>query len=127
MSVRAIVKCYLKCYYCNNTSAYFTQKRGNMNTNANQTENNKNRKRTPKQIIALVGVILLALLYVTTFVLAFVDNSASGKLFMTSFVATALLPMVLWIYTWIFGKMTGKKTIADFQLEETTDSAEDSQ
>lgn len=98
-----------------------------MNTNANQTENNKNRKRTPKQIIALVGVILLALLYVTTFVLAFVDNSASGKLFMTSFVATALLPMVLWIYTWIFGKMTGKKTIADFQLEETTDSAEDSQ
>lgn len=89
-----------------------------MSTNTNQTEHNKNKKRTPKQLIALVGVILLALLYVVTFILAIVDNSASGKLFMTSFVATALLPIILWIYTWIFGKMTGKKTIADFHPEE---------
>jgi len=90
-----------------------------MSTNQNET-NHSNKKRTPKQIIALVGVILLALLYVTTFVLAIVDTSASGKLFMTSFVATAMLPLILWIYTWIFGKMTGKKTIADFHLEEET-------
>lgn len=90
-----------------------------MSTNTNQNEsNNSNKKRTGKQIVALTGVILLALLYVVTFVLAIVDNSASGKLFMTSFVATALLPMILWIYTWIFGKMTGKKTIADFHPEE---------
>ena len=90
-----------------------------MSTNTNQNENNSsNKKRTPKQIIALVGVILLALLYVTTFVLALVDTSASGKFFMTSLVATVMLPLVLWIYTWIFGKMTGKKTIADFYPED---------
>lgn len=90
-----------------------------MSTNTNQNETNKpNKKRTGKQIVALIGVILLALLYVVTFVLAIVDNSASGKLFMTCFVATALLPMILWIYTWIFGKMTGRKTIADFHPEE---------
>lgn len=93
-----------------------------MSTNNNQNETNKpNKKRTGKQIIALAGVILLALLYVVTFVLAIVDNSASGQLFMTCFVATALLPMILWIYTWIFGKFTGKKTIADFHPEEETE------
>lgn len=97
-----------------------------MSTNTNQNETNKaNKKRTPKQMIALVGVILLALLYIATFVLAIADKSDSGQLFMTCFVATAMLPLVLWIYTWIFGKMTGKKTIADFHPEEETSSEEE--
>lgn len=97
-----------------------------MSTNQNET-NKSNKKRSPKQIVALIGVILLALLYVVTLILAFADTSSSGNLFMSCFVATAMLPLVLWIYTWIFGKLTGKKTIADFHPEEVTSSEEEKQ
>lgn len=35
-----------------------------------------------KQVIAIIGIILLVALYVLTLVMAFIDKSASGKLFL---------------------------------------------
>ena len=76
---------------------------------------NKNTKKeiTSKQIVAIVGIVLLLLLYVVTLIMAFVDNSASGKWFGLSLLATIILPLLIWIYTWLYGKMTGRHTITD--------------
>ncbi len=71
---------------------------------------------TPKQIAAILGVVLLALLYVVTLIVAIVDTSASGKLFGVCLVATFAVPLLLWIYIWMYGKLTGKATMADLNI-----------
>lgn len=77
-------------------------------------EKKENQKKiTSKQIVAIAGVVLLALLYVVTLIVAIFDNSQSGKWFMICIFATVAVPMLLWIYTWMYGKLTGKHTIAD--------------
>ena len=60
------------------------------------------------------GVILLVLLYLVTLVVAFVDQSASGKLFALCLFATIAIPFLIWIYVWMYGKLTNKHTFADF-------------
>ena len=79
------------------------------------------KKITSKQIVAMVGVILLVLMYLVTLVVAIVDSSASGKLFALCLYATIAIPILIWIYTWMYGKLTGKHTFADFDVnkEET--------
>lgn len=52
-----------------------------------------------RQIIALIGVILLVLLYVSTLVFAIVDKSSSMKLFQTSVIATIIVPVLIWTVT----------------------------
>ena len=60
------------------------------------------KKKTPKQIAALVCVGLLVLLYVVTLVVAF---PGADRLFQACLVATVGLPILLWIYMWLYGKM----------------------
>ena len=73
----------------------------------------KEKKITSKQIVALSGVVLLILMYIVTLVVAIVDNSDSGKWFMSCIFATVAIPLLIWIYTWMYGKLTGRHTIAD--------------
>ena len=74
------------------------------------------KKITSKQIVAMVGVILLVLMYLVTLVVAIVDSSASGKLFALCLYVTIAIPILIWIYTWMYGKLTGKHTFADFDV-----------
>lgn len=71
------------------------------------------RKKNSKQIVAIIGIILLVLLYVITLLSAFLDTSASGRLFGACLFATVAVPLLIWIYTWMYGKLTGKSTLAD--------------
>lgn len=73
----------------------------------------KKAKITSRQIVAMAGVILLVLLYAVTLVAAIVDSSASGRLFWVCLFATIAIPILIWIYTWMYGKLTGRKTITD--------------
>jgi dolichyl-phosphate-mannose--protein O-mannosyl transferase len=61
-----------------------------------------------KQILAIIGVILLVGLYVTTLVLAITDNSATMNVFFASIVATVMIPVLIWAYTFIYRLVTGK-------------------
>lgn len=81
----------------------------------NENSNNK-KKVTSKQVVAMAGVILLALLYIVTLIVAFVDNSASGSLFQVCLVATIAIPFLIWVYVWMYGKLTNKKTMADLNI-----------
>ena len=86
------------------------------------TENKKTKiKMTSKQIFAIAGIVVLVLLYVVTLLAAIFDSSASHALFATCLLATVAIPLLIWIYTWMFGKLTNRSTFADFHLEEKKD------
>ena len=52
-----------------------------------------------KRIMALIGAILLVLLYVSTLIFAFIDSVVSKKLLVAAIAATILLPVLLYIYS----------------------------
>lgn len=77
-------------------------------TMENNRENNS-RKKTPKQIAALGAVVLLVLMYIVTFIAAFVFPASAGNLFMLCVFGTIAVPFLLWIYIWLFQKMTHRE------------------
>ncbi len=85
-----------------------------MKKNNHETTENKQKKGiTSKQVVAMTGVILLVLLYAITLAAAILDTSASGSLLWMCLFATIAVPILIWLYTWMYGKLTGKKTISD--------------
>lgn len=70
-------------------------------------------KSRSKQIAAILCIVLLVLLYVATLVISLLDFPGSEKLFAACIVATIGLPILLWIYIWLYGKVTGKHTLTD--------------
>lgn len=84
-------------------------------------ESRKNRdqkkgKMTPKRIAAIVALVLLAALYIVTFVVAVAYPPGAGNLFGVCLMATIAVPLLAWVYIWLYGQTTGKKTIADLNL-----------
>ena len=73
-------------------------------------------KNKMKRIGALVGIILLVGSIVATLVMALLGYTFESNLFMGLIIADISLPILLWIYIWLFGKMTGKHTMASFDL-----------
>ena len=84
--------------------------------NTLQGEVPSKKKISSKQIVAMAGVILLALLYIITLVVAIVDSSASGNLLWMCLFATIAIPILIWIYIWMYGKLTGRRTMSDLNL-----------
>ncbi len=70
-------------------------------------------KPKPKQIAAIICIALLVLLYIATLVVSILDFPGSERLFAACLLATIGLPILLWIYIWLYGKLTDKPTIAD--------------
>ena len=84
------------------------------NVNESSMETNEpKRKITSKQVVAIIGIVLLVLLYLVTLLAAFFDSSASGRLFWMCLFSTIAIPLLIWIYTWMYGKLTGKHTLTD--------------
>ena len=61
-----------------------------------------------KQILAIIGIILLVILYLSTLVCAITDNTGTMKMFKASIFATFVIPVLIWAYTFIY-KLTHKK------------------
>lgn len=74
----------------------------------------KNTKRTAKQNIALAGVILLGVMVVATLLTAIFDPT--GVWFRACLVVVIALPILLWVYIWLFGLTKQKDTMASFHL-----------
>lgn len=63
------------------------------------------KKKSPKQIAALLCALLLVSLYVITFIVACLDIADSGKLFSVCLAATIGVPIFLWIILFFLGRM----------------------
>ncbi len=70
------------------------------------------KKGTPKRIAALLCVILLLSLYVVTFIVACLDLGDSGRLFAGCLLATIAVPILLWIYIWLYGVYRDRHNMA---------------
>lgn len=75
---------------------------------------NSNKKMTPKRVAAIIGILLLISIYIVTLVVAIVSPDDSGRLFALCLFATLVIPITIWVYVWMYGKLTNKRTFADF-------------
>ncbi len=71
-----------------------------------------------QRIAALICIILLVLLYVVTLICAIFNFDGSGRLFQACLFATVAVPLLAWIYIWMYGKLTNKHTMASFTTED---------
>ncbi|MBR6697029.1 MAG: hypothetical protein IKL73_02030 [Lachnospiraceae bacterium] len=55
-----------------------------------------------KRILAIVGVVILVALYLSTIVFAIIDSDYSKGLFMASIYASVIIPVMIYIYTVIY-------------------------
>ncbi len=68
------------------------------------------KKKNPKQIAALLCVVLLISLYVVTFLVACFGSVDSGRLFVACLGATIALPVLLWILLWFYDLMKKRQS-----------------
>lgn len=55
-----------------------------------------------KRILAIIGVILLVGLYLSTLILAIFGNANTMNLFIASIVATVIIPVLIWAYSMVY-------------------------
>lgn len=60
-----------------------------------------------KRVLALIGVVLLVLLYVSTLVFALIDHPAANDLLTAAVAATILVPVILYGFLLIH-RLTGQ-------------------
>lgn len=80
-----------------------------------------NKKRTPKQIAALLCVIILVLLYLVTLLVACLDFPGAGKMFAACLLTTIALPILLWLCIWFYGLMKDRQAAATEGLSDGDD------
>ncbi|MBQ4530309.1 MAG: hypothetical protein IJA36_06835 [Lachnospiraceae bacterium] len=55
-----------------------------------------------KKVLAIIGIIFLAGLYVSSLIFALIDSELSFKLLQVSLYATVIIPILIYIYTLIY-------------------------
>ena len=60
------------------------------------------RNKRVKQILAIIGLVIIAGLYITTLVLALTGSESTKSLFLVSIVCTIVVPLIMYIFTWAF-------------------------
>ena len=96
--------------------------KSNVTTDTKDTHG-KGKKMTGKRIAALVCVILLVGLYVMTLIAAIFDKSESRSWFTICLIGTVVIPLLTWVYIWLYGLMTQKHTIASFDVRSEEEKA----
>lgn len=82
------------------------------------------QKPTIKQIVAMGAIVILVAMYLITLILAIADSSASGRWFQFSLLLTIAVPILAWIFIYIYGVYAKKHTIADLDILQNADLEE---
>ena len=69
-----------------------------------------------QRVAALICVVLIALMYLSTLVFALLKFDWAKYMFRVSMGCTLVLPILAWIYIWMIGKLTHRATIADLNI-----------
>ena len=77
------------------------------------------KKKTAKQIAAIVCIVLLAALYLITLLSAVFAFPGWQRLFSGCLICTVAVPILLWIFIWLYGQFEQKHTIASFDIGQT--------
>ena len=65
--------------------------------------------KSSKRIFALIGIILLAVLYITTLVLAFIDPSPEKVYFKAGLFLCVVVPVLLYAYILVYKYLRDKR------------------
>jgi len=76
-----------------------------------------------KRILAIIGIIILAGLYITTLLLAVLGNENTTPWFMASICATIVVPILMWVYSWLYNRL--RSDVEDSRKSPTEDQADD--
>lgn len=76
-------------------------------------------KWNSKRIVAIVGLALLALMYITFFIVAIFAGSLPEGAFVACLFATIFIPILIWVYIWLYGVITNRHTIASLDILQT--------
>ncbi|HJB36086.1 MAG TPA: HAD family phosphatase [Candidatus Blautia merdipullorum] len=74
-----------------------------------------------KRLLALIGVILLAGMYVLTLILSLTDNSAAGNVLMASLFGTVIIPVLLYAFLLVYKWTRPKDEVLSKILAETSE------
>lgn len=72
-----------------------------------------------KQILALILVIILIGLYITTLVMAIIDHTETLSLLKASLFATFVFPVLIWAYSLIYRLLKGKDADDDNKKDDS--------
>lgn len=61
--------------------------------------------KNTKRILAGIGIVLLLGLYVVTLIVAVAGGEGSEQLFKACIIATVVIPVLVYIYSWIYNLM----------------------
>lgn len=78
--------------------------------------NSKHPTPKGKQIAALLGVVILVLMYVSVLLAALFGNPNTDRFFFMALYATMILPILIWVYSWLYQKFTATSAPADTEL-----------
>lgn len=62
-----------------------------------------------KRILAIIGILLLVAMYGLTILAAIFDNTATMKYLAASIAATVIIPVLLWVYQFIYRMIRDRK------------------
>lgn len=62
-------------------------------------------KMKAKQIAALIGIVILVLLYVLLLVFAIFDFKGSDIMFRACLIGTITIPILIWIYMYLYDRL----------------------
>jgi len=65
--------------------------------------------KSSKRLFAIIGIILLVLLYVATLVLAFADPTPGKSIFKAGLALCVILPILLYAYLLVYKHMRDKR------------------
>ncbi len=81
-------------------------------------------KKTPKQIAAIVALIMIAALIILFVVSAFTANGFGSRLFFITFFLIIAVPILSWLIIFVYGRVKGQHTMAElFPKTWQTDSS----
>ena len=78
------------------------------NNTSDKTETTGKSPWTAKRVAAIIGIILLAGLYLLTFISALIGTESSGRLFRFSLGMTIAVPIFLWLFIWCISKFRNR-------------------
>lgn len=84
-------------------------------------------KKNPKQIAAIVALILIVILIIAFVISAFTAGPGeAGNRFMILLYCIVAIPILAWLLLFCIGKMQKKPTMEEFFPEQKTDEENDS-
>ena len=80
-------------------------------------EKEKTSKYTKGQrILALAGIVLIVLMYLLALIFSLLKYDWAKTIAQAAVLLTVVVPVLIWAYIWMAGKIFHKHTIADFDL-----------